>query len=145
MTLRMIASAAMLACIATPSGAQQAAWDVASRYVCTADALRICRDRRPRCTSEDPLATFFVDFEAGTFRAASVEPERAEQIVYRGFHQFQSGFPEHVAVLSGGARMLQFHGPRRTGGPSGPGMDATFVAIYGSTVYISSLFCTEQR
>ena len=143
MRLRLVTSA-MLTCIATPSIAQQAAWDVASRYVCRADSLRVCRDGRPRCTSEEPLATFVVDFAAGTFRASSVPPERAELIVSKRFQQFESGPSVHVAVMSGGARMLQFHGARRTGGSSGPGMEATFVSIHGSTVYINSLFCAEQ-
>ena len=143
MSPRLIATA-MLACTAAPSLAQQAAWDVASRYACTADSLRICRDGRPRCASADPLATFFVDFEAGTFRAATVEPERAERIVHKSFRQIDPETAVHVAFMSGGARMLQFHGARRTGGPAGPGMNATFVAIYGSTVYVSSLFCAEQ-
>lgn len=143
MSPRLITTA-MLACTAAPSLAQQAAWDVASRYVCTADSLRICRGGRPRCASAEPLATFFVDFEAGTFRTATVDPQHAERIVYKRFQQFDPQTAVHVAFMSGGARMLQFHGARRTGGPAGPGMNATFVAMYGPTTYVSSLFCAEQ-
>ena len=135
---------ATLTLIAAPALAGQAAWEVADRYVCTAESLRICRPDRPACRSGDGGATLLVDFAAGTFRTATGDPQFTESIVWRRFQQFDSGTSIHVAMMSGGARMLQFYGGRRTGGPSGPGMNAVFVTAYGGSVYTSYLFCAEQ-